>query len=135
MAGTPAESAWSATSGWDIGGIAAPMVIKGAMNGEAFLTYLEQCLIPGLKRGDTVVIDKRPVPQSPRRTGSNRGCRRYTCRGILRISILSSWFFIPEDIPAQGCGAHDRTTRAMHPLVYSGARSLGMYGLFRACGL
>jgi transposase len=38
-------------------GIVAPMVIKGAMNGEDFLTYIEQCLVPILKRRDIVVID------------------------------------------------------------------------------
>jgi transposase len=38
-------------------GIVAPMVIKGAMNGEAFLAYIEQCLVPALKRKDIVVID------------------------------------------------------------------------------
>src|SRR5712691_7815112 len=38
-------------------GIVAPMVIKGAMNGEAFLAYVKQCLVPTLKRRDTVVLD------------------------------------------------------------------------------
>ena len=38
-------------------GIVAPMLIKGAMNGEAFLAYVEQCLAPTLKRGDIVVAD------------------------------------------------------------------------------
>jgi transposase len=38
-------------------GIVAPMVIKGAMNGESFLAYMEQCLVPTLKRGDIVVAD------------------------------------------------------------------------------
>ena len=38
-------------------GIVAPMVIKGAMNGQAFLAYIEQCLAPTLKRGDVVVAD------------------------------------------------------------------------------
>ena len=38
-------------------GIIAPMVIKGPMNGEAFLAYIEQCLVPKLKRRDIVVID------------------------------------------------------------------------------
>ena len=33
------------------------MVIKGAMNGDAFLAYIEQCLAPTLKRGDIVVAD------------------------------------------------------------------------------
>ena len=38
-------------------GIVAPMLIKGAMNGEAFLAYIEQCLAPTLRRRDIVVID------------------------------------------------------------------------------
>ena len=38
-------------------GIVAPMLIKGAMNGEAFLAYIEQCLVPTLKRKDIVVAD------------------------------------------------------------------------------
>jgi transposase len=33
------------------------MVIKGAMNGESFLAYVEQWLVPTLKRGDIVVAD------------------------------------------------------------------------------
>src|SRR3954465_5317547 len=35
----------------------APFVINGAMNGASFLTYLEQCLVPTLERGDIVIID------------------------------------------------------------------------------
>ena len=38
-------------------GIVAPMLINGAMNGEIFLAYLEQCLVPTLKRKDIVVAD------------------------------------------------------------------------------
>src|SRR3974390_1927693 len=37
--------------------IVVRMLIKGAMNGEAFLAYIEQCLVPTLKRKDIVVID------------------------------------------------------------------------------
>jgi transposase len=40
--------------------IVAPMMIKGAMNGEAFLAYIEQCLVPTLKRTDIVVVDNVP---------------------------------------------------------------------------
>jgi transposase len=40
--------------------IVAPMLIKGAMNGEAFQAYIEQCLVPTLKRGDIVVVDNVP---------------------------------------------------------------------------
>lgn len=39
----------------------APMMILGAMNGEAFLAYVEQCLVPTLKRRDIVVMDNFAV--------------------------------------------------------------------------
>ena len=35
----------------------APMVVEGAMTGEMFLAYIEQCLVPTLKRNDIVVMD------------------------------------------------------------------------------
>jgi transposase len=38
-------------------GIVAPFVLNGAMNGESFLAYLNQCLAPTLKRDDVVIID------------------------------------------------------------------------------
>ena len=41
-------------------GIVAPMLIEGAMNGEAFVAYIEQCLVPTLKRRDVVVVDNVP---------------------------------------------------------------------------
>jgi transposase len=33
------------------------MMIKGAMNGEEFVAYIEQCLAPTLRRRDIVVAD------------------------------------------------------------------------------
>lgn len=35
----------------------APMVVEGAMNGEMFLAYVENCLVPTLQRDDIVVMD------------------------------------------------------------------------------
>ena len=35
----------------------APMVVDGPMTGEMFLAYVEQCLVPTLKRNDIVVLD------------------------------------------------------------------------------
>jgi transposase len=35
----------------------APMVVEGAMTGEMFLAYIQQFLVPTLKRNDIVVID------------------------------------------------------------------------------
>ncbi len=39
----------------------APMVLDGAMNGPAFLAYVEQVLVPELSPGDIVVMDNLPV--------------------------------------------------------------------------
>ena len=38
-------------------GLTAPMVIDGAINGELFLAYVEQILLPTLKPDDIVVMD------------------------------------------------------------------------------
>ena len=38
-------------------GLTAPLVIDGAMNGELFLTYVPQQLVPTLTPGDLVVMD------------------------------------------------------------------------------
>jgi len=35
----------------------APMVIEGPMTGEVFRAYVEQCLVPTLRRNDIVVLD------------------------------------------------------------------------------
>ena len=35
----------------------APMVVDGAMSAEMFLAYVEQCLVPTLRRGDIVIMD------------------------------------------------------------------------------
>src|SRR5271170_3287991 len=39
----------------------APFVLDGPMNAAAFIAYLERCLVPTLKRGDTVIMDSLPV--------------------------------------------------------------------------
>jgi len=38
-------------------GLVAPMVVDGAINGELFLAYVQQLLLPTLKKGDIVVMD------------------------------------------------------------------------------
>ena len=42
-------------------GMTAPMVLDGAMNGSAFLAYVEQVLAPTLTPGDIVVMDNLPA--------------------------------------------------------------------------
>jgi hypothetical protein len=38
-------------------GLVAPMVIDGAMNGDLFVAYVRQVLVPTLQPGDIVVMD------------------------------------------------------------------------------
>jgi hypothetical protein len=38
-------------------GLVAPMVIDGAMNGDVFVAYVEQVLVPTLRAGDVVLLD------------------------------------------------------------------------------
>jgi transposase len=38
-------------------GVIAPLVLDGAMNGECFLAYVRQFLVPALEPGDLVVMD------------------------------------------------------------------------------
>ena len=42
-------------------GMTAPMVLDGAMNGAAFLAYVQQILVPTLPPGDIVVVDNLPA--------------------------------------------------------------------------
>lgn len=46
-------------------GMTAPLVIDGAMNGDLFLAYVQQQLIPTLRRGDIVVMDNLSSHKKP----------------------------------------------------------------------
>ena len=55
---------WKTTTfvgGLRLGGMTAPMMLDGPMDGAAFLAYVEQVLAPTLERGDIVVLDNLPV--------------------------------------------------------------------------
>ncbi len=39
----------------------APLALDGPMNATTFITYLKECLVPQLKRGDVVMMDNLPV--------------------------------------------------------------------------
>ena len=40
-----------------LGGVSAPMTVNGAVDGEVFLIYVRQVLVPTLSAGDIVVMD------------------------------------------------------------------------------
>ena len=42
-------------------GLTAPLAIDGAINGELFVAYVEQVLVPTLKPGDVVIMDNLRV--------------------------------------------------------------------------
>jgi len=51
---------WRTTTfvaGLRLTGIDAPMVIDGSINGESFLAYVRQVLVPTLSHGDIVIMD------------------------------------------------------------------------------
>lgn len=49
------------TAGLRLGKLSAPMVLDGPMDGEHFLAYVEQFLVPELMPGDIVVMDNLPA--------------------------------------------------------------------------
>ena len=49
------------TAGLRCDGITATWVLDGAMDGQAFLTYVEKVLVPTLEPGDIVVMDNLPA--------------------------------------------------------------------------
>jgi transposase len=49
------------TAGLRIGGLAAPFVLDGPMDGDAFRAYVEQVLVAELMPGDVVVMDNLPA--------------------------------------------------------------------------
>jgi hypothetical protein len=56
-------------------GITAPCTIDGAMTGRRFLTYIERCLAPTLKRNDIVMIDKVPAHKAAGVREAIEACR------------------------------------------------------------
>jgi transposase len=49
------------TAGLRLGGLAAPFILDGPMDGVAFLTYVRRVLVPELKPGDIVIMDNLPA--------------------------------------------------------------------------
>jgi len=49
------------TAGLRLGGMVAPMVLDGPMNGDVFVAYVQQVLVPELDKGDIVIMDNLPA--------------------------------------------------------------------------
>jgi transposase len=59
------------------GGLVAPMTCDGAVNGDLFVAYVEDCLVPALQPGDVVVMDNLSVHKRAevRERIEGAGCR------------------------------------------------------------
>jgi DDE superfamily endonuclease len=110
------------------------MVIKGAMNGQTFLAYIEQCVVPTLKRRDIVVLDNVPLHKA---AGVQKAIEAVgaTLRYLPAYSPESDRVGLPssESIAAQGRAANHRRTEPNHWLVRSSARPFPMYRVLQAC--
>jgi len=63
-----APMAWETVTivaGVGIDGVCAPMAFTGSMTGPIFEAYVEQILVPKLRRGDVVIIDNLKAHQGP----------------------------------------------------------------------
>ena len=48
-----------------LSGVSAPLVLAGAINGDVFYQYLEQCVAPSLVPGDLLFLDNLPAHKGP----------------------------------------------------------------------
>jgi transposase len=114
----------------------APMVIEGAMTGEMFLAYVEQCLVPTLRRNDIVVMDNCRVHMAPAIREAIEKARRHcaTCRNTLLTSIRSRCLTVNSRRFSarwqRRSGPH-----ASNSLVHPTTRPSRMCQLFQPCRL
>ena len=105
------------------------------MNGEAFLAYVEQCLVPPLKRGDIVVMDNVSVHKVEgvrEAIEAASATLRYLppySPDLNSIELSCSAF---KGIPAQVRRAHRRGTSPPHRTVRTTAVRRSMRQLLRS---
>jgi transposase len=81
-------------------GVHAPWVIEGALNGELFLTYIKEVLLPTVRRGDILVMDNLP-------THKVAGVAELLATRGARLEYLSP--YSPDYNPIERCWSKIRT--------------------------
>ena len=94
-----------------LGGMTAPMVLDGPMNGPAFLAYVEQMLAPTLRRGDTVIMDNLPAHKVAGVARRHRGERR----SLAPAAALLARFQPDRERLQQAQGATPQGCSSHHP--------------------
>ncbi len=101
------------------GGLTAPLVVDGAINGELFLAYTRRVLVPTLTPGDVVVMDNL---SSHKRAGVREAIEQAGAK-LLYLPPYS-----PDFNPIEQ--AFSKFKRLLQT-----ARERTVQGLWRACGL
>ena len=113
----------------------APMVIEGAMTGEMFLAYVEQCLVPTLRRDDIVVMDNLPSPQGrrhPRGDRESAGDTSLSAEVLARPQSHRAVLQQIQSVAAQGCRAHRSGVSTEQFVVRTANQRSGMRQLLGA---
>ena len=95
-------------------GITAPWLLDGAMDGQAFRTYVERVLVPALRPGDIVLMDNLPA----HKLAAVRDALEQTgCASLLSAVLLAghkpdrAGFRQTENTAPPGPGPHHRHLR------------------------
>src|SRR6202041_4074175 len=115
----------------------APMVVEGAMTGEMFLAYVENCLVPTLRRNDIVVMDNCRVHLGTGIAGLSKQWARHcvTCRNIRPTSIPSRCLTANSRHSCVKWQREPSQAFTAPPLLHPAAQSSRMCQLFQACRL
>ena len=95
----------------------APCVIDGPINGESFLAYVEQLLVPTLKPGDVVIMDNLG---SHKRNAIRRTIRAARRKALLPAALLArphshrASLRKAQSTAVQGCRAKRRGNLETH---------------------
>lgn len=102
-------------------GVFAPMILDGAMDESAFLSYLEQTLFPALSPDDVVVMDNL----STHKTESVKNRFSAAGRGLFYLPAYSPDYNPIENMWSKAKAAIRRTgARTLHGLMYAAAEAL-----------
>src|SRR6476469_3227660 len=113
----------------------APMMVEGAMTGEMFLAYIEQCLVPTLRRNDIVVMDNCRVHMGPAIREAIARDAALPAEILARPQSNRTTLQQIQGIPPQGRGANCSGPHSSNSLIRPTARSVRMCQLFQACRL
>jgi transposase len=120
-----------------VGGAIAGAVVKGPMDGDVFVVWVREALLPGLRPGDIVVMDNLPAHKRP------------TVRAMIEAAGCELWLlppYSPDWNPIEMMwskvkqlirGAEPRTFEALVEAVFNAMDAItasDAKGFFEHCG-